>query len=307
MKTDSKAPPVKKFMSQVLFTLDENTPLTEAAQFFASHRLTTVPVTSDNGMIVGVLSDFHLLRALLKARQETGHPLLLKDVKEELDPVVTIHEEDSIVSAFRLMVQSPNHRIYALHGERLCGALSPKDVLLYMAGIKDRNDEIMDAMVQKQIETILKELNDTRRQLSEYQQMFHDAPYLMHSVDLNGKITAANKMIHYVLGYEDGSLIGKSLRQLYPPENYKEAMQGLETVAKLGFHPVVNATMTKSDGSLVRVDIASTLKSDDKGTPIGTITVGKLSDTYRMINYLQRAAQTTGTRKTPRSTKKTAV
>lgn len=294
-------------MSQVLFTLDEGTTLAEAAQFFASHKLTTVPVTGEGGRIIGVLSDFHLLRALLKSRQETGPGATLKDVKEELDPVVTIHEDDSIVSAFRLMVQSPNHRIYAMHGDRLCGALSPKDVILFMAGVKDRNEQIMDELVQKQIETILRELNDTRRRLTEYQAMFHDAPYLMHSVDLSGKVTAANRMIHFVLGYDDGELIGKSLRQLYPPENYQQAMQGLDTVTKLGFHPVVNAVMVKKDAGLVRVDIASTLKSDDKGVPVGTITVGRLSDTYRMINYLQRAAQVTSTKKAIKGTKKAAV
>mgnify|MGYP007088051120 CR=1 FL=1 len=41
----------------------------------------------------------------------------------------------------------------------------------------------------------------------------------------------------------------------------------------------------------VRVDIASTLKKDGKGKAEATITVGRLSDSYRMVNYLQRAAQ----------------
>jgi PAS domain S-box-containing protein len=212
-------------------------------------------------------------------------------VKDDLDPVVTIHEDDSIVSAFRLMIQSHNHRIYAVHGDKLTGALSPKDLLLYMAGIKDKSDQVLDSVVQRQIEVILKELHDTRRMLSGYQQMFQDSPYLMHSVDLKGKILNANRMIHFVLGYEDGELIGKSLRQLYPPENYKKAMEGLETVKVLGFHPLVNAVMMKKDGDIIRIDIASTVKKDDKGNPEGTITVGRLSDSHRMLNYLQKASQ----------------
>lgn len=277
-------------MSQVLFTLEESMPLSEAAQFFASHKLTTVPVVAKNGDILGVLSDFHLLRALLRARQEPTVKIL-SDVRDEFDPVVTVHEDDSIVVAFRLMIQSPNHRIYALHGEKLVGALSPKDLLLYMAGVKDKTDNIIDSIVQKQIETILRELHDTRKALSGYQQMFHESPFLMHSVDMKGKIVAANRMIHFVLGYEDGELIGKSLRTLYPPENYQKALAGLETVAKLGFHPIVNVVMIKKNGEAVRVDVASTLRKDDKGNGDATITVGRLSDSYRMLNFLQRAAQ----------------
>lgn len=290
-KPPAKAPTVKSFMSQVLLSLEEKTTLEDAAQFFASHKLTTAPVVCENGDILGVLSDFQLLRFLLRTRQEGKKNQTLGHMKDELDPVVTINEDDSIVTAFRMMIQSPNHRIYTLHGNKLCGALSPKDLLLYMAGVKDKTSHVLDSVVQKQLESVLKELSDTRRMLSDYQQMFLDSPYLMHSVDMHGKIINANRMIHYVLGYEEGELIGKSLRQLYPPENYKKALEGLETVRALGFHPLVNVVMMKKDGDVIRIDIASTMKKDDTGNPEGTITVGRLSDSYRMLNYLQKAAQ----------------
>lgn len=270
-------------------TCDDQMPLTEAAKFLTSHKLTTVPVVNKAGDVIGVLTDFHLLRGLLRARQETKLKKL-GDIMDEMDPVVTVDEADSIVEAFRLMIQSPNHRIYALHEGKLVGAVSPKDLLLYMAGVKTNAEASMDNVVQKQIESILKELADTRRLLSGYQQMFLDAPYLMHSVDMNGKIIAANRMIHYVLGYEDGELLGRTIKHLYPPENFRAAAEGLETVRKLGFHPLVNVTMVKKDGDLVRVDIASTARKDEKGEPDGTITVGRLSDSYRMLNYLQKAS-----------------
>jgi PAS domain S-box-containing protein len=172
---------------------------------------------------------------------------------------------------------------------KLTGALSPKDLLLYMAGVKENSGQVVDDIVHKQIESILRELHDTRRMLSDYQTMFHDAPYLMHSVDMNGTIIAANRMLHFVLGYEDGELIGKSMKMLYPPENHKKAMKGLDTVKALGFHPLINVVMVKKDGDVVRADIATTLKKDLKGGPEGTITVGRLSDSYRMLNYLQKA------------------
>ena len=277
-------------MSTVLFSLEGAMTLEDAAQFFASHKLTTCPVISSEGDILGVLSDFTLLRVLLRSRQDAKKGLCLADVKDDLDPVVTIHEDDSIVAAFRLMIQSQNHRIYVVHGDKLAGALSPKDLLLYMAGIKNKTEHVLDSVVQRQIETILKELHVARRMLSDYQQMFQDSPYLMHSVDMSGKIINANRMIHYVLGYEEGELIGKSLRNLYPPENYRKAMAGLETVKALGFHPLVNAVMMKKNGETIRIDLATTVKKDSKGEAEGTITAGRLSDSHRMLNYLQKAA-----------------
>ena len=288
--SNKSAPAASHFMSKVIFTLRDDTPLADAARFLAAHKLTTLPVLDAAGGIVGVLTDFQLLRFLLRAKKEASY-IPVSEFSEELDPVVTIAEEDTIVHAFQLMIQSPNHRIYTLKDGRLTGALSPKDLLLYMAGVKDKSDQAVDAVVQRQIESILKELQDTRRRLNDYQKMFMDSPYLMHSVDMKGKIVAANRMLHAVLGYKDGELIGKTLRSLYPPESQREAMQGLETVRTLGFHPLVNATMIKKTGEAVRVDIASTLKKDDKGQPDSTITVGRLSDSYRMVNYLQRAAK----------------
>lgn len=288
-KENAAQPTVKQFMSQVLLTCEDSMPLAEAAQFMTKHKLTTIPVTGSDGSVIGVLSDFHLLRGVLRARQEPNLRFL-GDIKDEMDPVVTVTEGSSMVEAFRLMLQSPNHRIYALRDGKLAGAVSPKDLLKYMTGVKTNDDPMVDSLVQKQIESILKELHDTRRLLSDYQQMFQDSPYLMHSVDMNGKIIAANRMIHFVLGYEHGELLGRTLRHLYPPDHYAQAMEGLETVKKLGFHPMVSATMIKKDGDLVRVDIASSARKGERGQPDGTITVGRLSDSYRMLNYLQRAA-----------------
>jgi PAS domain S-box-containing protein len=282
-------PTVKQFMSQVLLACADNMPLVEAAKFLTSHKLTTIPVTGSDGSVIGVLSDFHLLRGLIRSRQETNLRFLA-DIKDEMDPVVTVSEGDSIVQAFSLMIQSPNHRIYVLKDGKLVGAVSPKDLLLQVAGITTKDDPAADTLVQRQIESILKELHDTRRLLTDYQQMFQDSPYLMHSVDMSGKIVAANRMIHFVLGYEEGELLGRTLRQLYPPDNYLQALEGLDTVKKLGFHPLVSVTMLKKDGDLVRVDIASSARKGENGQPDGTITVGRLSDSYRMLNYLQRAA-----------------
>ncbi len=288
--SEAEAPPVRQFMSQVLFTIDDKMGLPQVAEFFASHKLTTVPVVSRQGEILGVISDFQLLRLLLRDKGEQKKKAV-GEYWEELDPVVTIGEDESIVNAFRLMIQSPNHRIYTIRDGQLTGALSPKDFLLYMGGMRNKSEQTLDPNVQKQIESILKELYNTRKQLSDFQSLFNDSPFLMHSVDMKGKILAANRMIHFVLGYHEGELVGKSMRVLYPPEAYKSAKEGLDTVAALGFHPLVNAIMMKKDGSHVRVDIASTLKKDGKGQPEATITVGRLSDSYRMVNYLQRAAQ----------------
>ena len=65
----------------------------------------------------------------------------------------------------------------------------------------------------------------------------------------------------------------------------------LPTVRALGCHPLVNVAMVKKGGDPIRIDVASTLKKDSAGNPEGTITVGRLSDSYRMLNYLQKAAQ----------------
>ena len=97
----------------------------------------------------------------------------------------------------------------------------------------------------------------------------------MHSVNPKGEIQMANEILHKVLGYEYGELIGKTIFDLYPKENHKKAQAGIQTILHKGFHQVIQAQMITHDKSVIDVEMASRALTDQKGVAVGTITVSR--------------------------------
>lgn len=284
---------VKHFMTHPLFFVSADHVLEQAEKVFHEYRLSTAPVLVDKKTVLGILTDFQLLKCFLI---RNGDPTRAKvrDYAEELDPVVLIDENEPITNAFKLMIQSPNHRIYVTSQDRLVGALSPKDILPFMAGDEaiERYKEDQDLIAARiRIKLLMNELSRTQVALDRYQQAFTSSPFMIHSVDLNGTITMANRMLEYVLGYDEGKLVGKNITDLYPPQFHQQAKAGLTRVKVTGFHPLINTLMVKANKELLQVDLASAAKTDQRGDVIGTITIGRMSDSGKMVEALGQLAR----------------
>lgn len=281
---------VKHFMTNPVFSVGAEMILEQAEQVFHEFRLTTAPVLVDKKKILGVMSDFLLLKCFLMKNSDPNRARL-KDFADELDPVVTIDENEPIANAFKLMVQSPSHRIYATSDGKLVGALSPKDILPFIAGDQaiERYKEDRDLVAARiRIKLLLTELGQAKSELDQYQSVFASAPFMVHSVDLNGHINMANPMMHLVLGYPQEGIVGKHLTDLYPSQFHQDAIAGLNRIKVTGFHPLINTFMVKNNKELVQVDLASTAKTDESGRVVGTVTVARLSDSSKMLEFLAR-------------------
>ncbi len=54
------------FMTEGVFTVTEDTPLTEAAELILEHRIGAVPVVNDSGILSGIISATDLVRLALE-------------------------------------------------------------------------------------------------------------------------------------------------------------------------------------------------------------------------------------------------
>ncbi len=284
---------VKDFMSHPLVSVQADFVLEQAERVFHQHRLTAAPVLIDKKNVIGVITDFQLLKCFL-IRNSSPLRAKLKDYEEELDPVFLVDENEEISHVFKLMIQSPNHRIFATSQDKLVGALSPKDILPYLAGdvAIERHTEHKDLIAAKiRIKELLSELALTKEQLDRYQQTFVSSPFMIHSADLQGKIVMANPMLHQILGYKENELVGKSITDIYPPQNHQEALAGLTRVKNEGFHPLINTLMVRKNKELLQIDLASSAKLDANGEVVGTITIGRISNSSKMIEALAKIGE----------------
>lgn len=284
---------VKEFMTTPIVTLPSHFLLEQAERVFNEHRLTAAPVVLDLKSVLGVITDFKLLKCFL-IQTTNSMKSRLQDFAEEFDPVVLIDENEDISIVFKLMLQSPNHRIFVTSNDKLVGALSPKDLLPYFAGVDaiDRHSEHMDLIAAKiKIRKLMSELVSAKEHLSNYQQAFVASPFMIHSSDLQGNITMANPMLHHVLGYKDNELIGKKITDIYASQFHKQAISGLEKVKMDGFHPLIHTLMVRKNKELLQVDLASAAKKGPAGEVDGTITIGRMSDSGKMIEALARIGE----------------
>ncbi len=280
-------------MSSPLVTIPAHFVLEQAERVFHQQRLTAAPVVIDMKNILGVLTDFHLLRFFI---EQSTNPLKsrMQDFVEDLDPIVLVDENEEVADVFKLMLQSPNHRIFVTSQEKLAGALSPKDLLPYLAGVDavERHSEHKDLIAAKiEIKKLVHELMTTKERLSNYQQAFMASPFMIHSADLHGNITMANPMLHQVLGYRENELIGKKITDIYASQYHKQAIEGLNKVKMDGFHPLINTQMVRKNKELLQVDLASAGKKNPSGDVVGTITIGRISNSSKMIEALEKIGE----------------
>jgi len=284
---------VSHFMSSHLFAVRADDILEQAEKVFHDHQLTTAPVMVDKKHVIGVLTDFQLVKFFLMRNLKPSRARV-QDYQNELDPVVLVDQNEPLETAFKLMVQSPNHRLYVTDHGSLVGALSPRDLLPFLAGDSaiERYQEDKDLVAARmRIKILFNELSRTRADLDNFQELFSASPYMIHSMSLGGVITMANSMLHSVLGYPDGALIGKTIWDLYPEQFQAQALTGLDRVKAVGFHPFINTLMVKANRELLQVDMVTSAKHNSSGEVVGTVTVSRISDMAKMIEALSQAAK----------------
>ena len=280
---------VQNFMSSPLFFVKADYILEQAEKVFHDHRIIAAPVLIDKTKVIGVLTDYQLLKMFL-ARSIKPSKARIQDFQNELDPVILIEQGETIESAFKMMLQSPIHRIYVTDQGRLVGALSPRDLLPILAGdtALERQKESKDLIAARiRIKELMAELSHTKDDLSRYRAVFNESPYMIHSVNLEGEIIMANKMLHVVLGYPEGQLVGKTIYDLYPQQFHQQAKNALEEIKGHGFHPFIHTLMVKKNKELIQTDIITKARHDANGEVIGTITISRVSDTHKMLELLK--------------------
>ena len=283
---------IKDIMSPAPIIIPADADVDNVEQTFVQNRITTAPVIYGFDQILGVLSDFKLVKIFLRraSLMKTNGPkqYVVGYFSDEFDPVVTIDENAPIADAFKLIIQSPNHRVFATANGKLSGVLSPKDLLPYLSGERKALNERRS---ESKIQQVLSELQEVKEQLQSFTEFFDLAPYPMHSATFDGTIIMANRMLHSILGYAPGELVGKSVFDIYPYMFVKEIEKSLEVIRTVGYNPVISTMLVKRDRSTLKADVATVLRRDEHGIPHSTISVTRVTEKINLMDFLRFAAR----------------
>ncbi len=124
----------RQIMSSPVVALTQDATVDEAVTLFRERRLRHVPVTADDGALVGMLSDRDLLHALSGLDERYERQRAMVDGKDPVatlmkSPVLTAAEDTDVRLIARLFVEYHIGAVPVLAGHDVVGIISRSDVL----------------------------------------------------------------------------------------------------------------------------------------------------------------------------------
>ena len=232
-------------------------------------------VVGDRQRAHGLLQEASLIRIYLKSKQQPERSQLMA-YRQEFSPIQYAHQEETFGDILKKVLTAIGHQVLVLdERQQIKGYISLKHLLPHLIGERER----VSKKTQESWES----------DLYFYESFFDKAPFMMHSVNAEGRIQMANEMLHIVLGYAYPDLVGQHFLQLYTPENWLPAEKGVKLILKEGFHQVVRSQMQTKDKKSIEVELASRALHNIRGQSIGTVTVSRPLDMNVLIQSLRQA------------------
>ena len=191
----------KDIMTKKPLIAGSGSEIKDIVELFSEHRITTVPVESPVGEILGLLTEMNLLKAMVtgSAIKKLNKVIHFQD---QFEQIFYVHEEDSITLVMKSIMQSPSHRVVVLNNaEKIVGIISPKDLIQSIGGEEKIEGTVMDEVrnLNKEVDDLKLELHDMKSYLEIYDNVFQSGIYMLHSVNKEGVIILANEKLHNVL------------------------------------------------------------------------------------------------------------
>ncbi len=251
----------KNLIHQNVPTLNFDSTVSEAVEFFKRTGTDFAIVMAARDRLQGVLTESALIKMFLRYQTQSEKKELIF-YRDCFDPIQLIHENEDVSSLIQKIMMSKGHRVVVINSHsEMIGFVSAKDIVALLNGESSEGSSVVS--------------ESQKSQLYIYENFFTHSPFMMHSVNLEGKIQMANEILHKALGYEYGELIGKTIYDLYSKRHHDNAEKGIQKIVANGFHKTIQTEMIRKDGTSLKVEVASKLLEDPWEKPLGTITVSR--------------------------------
>lgn len=118
---------VKDYMARTLVKFKPDTDVLDAVHVLVTHRIAGAPVVDDEGNLLGMLSEFDCMKVALDAGYHGTWGGPVRDYMSK--GVQTVDADMSIVDLAQVFIDAKFRRFPVMHGTRLVGQISRRDVL----------------------------------------------------------------------------------------------------------------------------------------------------------------------------------
>ncbi|MBX3019177.1 MAG: PAS domain S-box protein [Bdellovibrionaceae bacterium] len=264
----------KNIMHRSTPVLPFSASIPEAIEFLKAQPKGFAIVQATADRFHGVLTEAQLMRIFLRYQANPDRDTLIL-YRDLFEPAQLIHEDEYFPEIVKKLVSAAGNRVFVIDNKsNVVGYITAKDILPYFSP-KGADGQAGDTAGEA-----------LTSNLYLYESFFTKSPFLMHSVNREGVIQMANEVLHRVLGFEFGELHGRTIFDIYPKEHHAKAEAGLKAILNQGYHSAISAEMRAKDGKTVAVEMISRVLTDQRQSPVGTMTVSRPLDMNLLLKVL---------------------
>jgi len=125
--------PIKDVMVTKMVTVSKETSIYEAARLLVEHRITGIPVVDDDRKLVGILSEFDILRLLVDDDVKKG-----KNVEDFMThQVISLEDDITAIDACEFFLNNPSkRRVPIIHDGKLVGIVTRGDIVKLIVSLR---------------------------------------------------------------------------------------------------------------------------------------------------------------------------
>ena len=126
-------------MNKDVITVHPEAKVGEAIERLLQHSLGGLPVVDEQGLLVGIITEFQLIKAIHRPeiKQQAVGELMTKDV-------IVVKEETALAVVAKMMEKHHLRRIPVLRNGKVVGIIARRDLLRYITRNEDAQSELLD-------------------------------------------------------------------------------------------------------------------------------------------------------------------
>lgn len=255
-----------------------NSSVLEAIEYFKSHATDFALVQAAKDRLQGVLTEGNLVRIYLRYLAQPERDALVY-YREMFEPVQLINFHEPFEEIVKKVITAVGNRAFVMNEKsEVIGHITAKDVLPYLQkeGVPKGKEKPSGH-------------SGLHSDLYLYESFFAQSPFMMHSVNKEGVLQMANEVLHRVLGYEYGELIGKTVFDIYPKSAQAKVKESLSQIIYKGYNKIIKGSMITKKGEEIETEMVSRALMDANEIPVGTITISRPLDMQVLLDRLPQA------------------
>ena len=118
---------VRQIMEDAVFTCSPGTSGVTVAQVLTERNFGSIPVVDDNRTLLGLISEFDLLKAMTDGKDL--RKISAKDMMTAEEKLVTVTEETPVMNLVKILQESHLIRVPVVKGKTLVGIAARRDIV----------------------------------------------------------------------------------------------------------------------------------------------------------------------------------